>query len=201
MSAATDLQPAHERIVHLLKSGHAQQAEEQARLILRELPQEPNTVFLLAKARHLRGASAEAVELLDGLIARHRDWLSVHQEKALILRAAGDLAGSVASLREVVRLDPTRASAWGLIAGLLTTLGEQAAADEAMRQYLKAGARPEVLVKAAGLVAQAFSRWNHALALSCVAHDNVAGQHRPDLVLQEKRASCARAGLHAPRMT
>jgi tetratricopeptide (TPR) repeat protein len=154
VSAATDLQPAHERIVHLLKSGHAQQAEEQARLILRELPQEPNTVFLLAKARHLRGASAEAVELLDGLIARHRDWLSVHQEKALILRAAGDLAGSVASLREVVRLDPTRASAWGLIAGLLTTLGEQAAADEAMRQYLKAGARPEVLVKAAGLVAQ-----------------------------------------------
>src|SRR3984957_18630924 len=26
---------------------------------------------------------------------------------------------------------------------------------------------------AAGLVAQAFSRWNHALALSCVAHDNL----------------------------
>jgi tetratricopeptide (TPR) repeat protein len=154
VSAATDLQAAHERIVHLLKSGRAQQAEEQARLILRELPQEPNTVFLLAKARHLRGASAEAVELLDSLIARHRDRLSVHQEKALILRAAGDLAGSVASLREVVRLDPARASAWGLIAGLLTTLGEQAAADEAMRQYLKAAARPEVLVKAAGLVAQ-----------------------------------------------
>jgi tetratricopeptide (TPR) repeat protein len=154
VSTATDLQPALERIVHLLKSGQGRQAEEQARLILQELPQEPNTMFLLAKARQLRGASTEAVELLDSLIARRRDWLSVHQEKALILREAGDLAGSVASLREVVRLDPTRASAWGLMADMLTRLGEQAAADEAMRQYLKAAARPELLIKAAGLVAQ-----------------------------------------------
>ena len=154
MSAAGELQPALEQIVHLLKAGQAQRAEEQARLILNGLPQEPNTVFLLAKARHLLGASAEAVELLDSLIARRRDWLSVHQEKGLILRACGDLAGAVASLREVVRLDPTRASAWGLIADMLTSLGEQTAADEAMREYLKAASRPEVLIKAAGLVAQ-----------------------------------------------
>jgi len=53
-----------------------------------------------------------------------------------------------------VRLDPTRASAWGLIADMLTTLGEQTAADAAMRDYLKAAARPEVLIKAAELVAQ-----------------------------------------------
>jgi tetratricopeptide (TPR) repeat protein len=101
-----ELQAAHEQIVHLLKAGQAQRAEEQARLILKGRPQEPNTVFLLAKARHLRGASAEAVELLDSLIASRRDWLSVHQEKALVLRACGALAGAVASLREVVRLDP-----------------------------------------------------------------------------------------------
>ena len=149
-----ELQAAHEQIVHLLKAGQAHRAEEQARLILKGRPQEPDTVFLLAKARHLRGASAEAVELLDSLIARRRDWLSVHQEKALVLRACGALAGAVASLREVVRLDPRRASAWGLIADVLTTLGEQTAADEAMREYLKAAARPEVLIKAAELVAQ-----------------------------------------------
>jgi tetratricopeptide (TPR) repeat protein len=154
VSAAADLQPALERIVHLIKAGRGQQAEEQARLILRSLPQEPNTIFLLAKARHLQGDSAEAVRLLDSLVARRRDWLSVHQEKALILRASGDLAGSVASLREVTRLDPARAAAWGLIADMLTTLGEQTAADEAMREYLKAASRPEVLVRAAELVAQ-----------------------------------------------
>jgi tetratricopeptide (TPR) repeat protein len=148
------LHAAHEQIVHLLKDGQAQQAEEQARLILEDLPQEPNTIFLLAKARHLRGASVEALDLLDSLLARRRDWLSVHQEKALILRACGALAASVASLREVARLDPTRASAWGLIADMLTSLGEQTAADEAMREYLKAAARPEVLIKAAALVAQ-----------------------------------------------
>jgi tetratricopeptide (TPR) repeat protein len=154
VSAAADLQPALERIVHLIKAGRGQQAEDQARLILRSLPQEPNTIFLLAKARHLQGDSAEAVRLLDSLIARRRDWSSVHQEKALILRASGDLAGSVASLREVTRLDPARAAAWGLIADMLTTLGEQTAADEAMREYLKAASRPEVLVRAAELVAQ-----------------------------------------------
>jgi tetratricopeptide (TPR) repeat protein len=154
VSVAADLQPALERIVHLIKAGRGQQAEDQARLILRSLPQEPNTIFLLAKARHLQGDSAEAVRLLDSLIARRRDWLSVHQEKALILRASGDLAGSVASLREVTRLDPARAAAWGLVADMLTTLGEQTAADEAMREYLKAASRPEVLVRAAELVAQ-----------------------------------------------
>jgi len=154
VSVAADLQPALERIVHLIKAGRGEQAEEQARHILRSLPQEPNTIFLLAKARHLQGDPAEAVRLLDSLIARRRDWLSVHQEKALILRASGELAGSVASLREVTRLDPTRAAAWGLIAEMLTTLGEQTGADEAMREYLTAASRPEVLVKAAELVAQ-----------------------------------------------
>jgi tetratricopeptide (TPR) repeat protein len=154
VSPAADLQPAFERIVRLLKGGQGQQAEEQAREILQALPQEPNAVFLLAKARHLRGASDEAVQLLDGLIARRRDWLSVHQEKALILRSRGDLAGAVKSLREVVRLDPTRAPAWGLIAQMLTSLGDDPAADDALKHYFKAAARPEVLVKAAELVAQ-----------------------------------------------
>ena len=111
-------------------------------------------MFLLAKARQLQGDSAEAITLLDSLIARRRNWLSVHQEKAIILRTRGELAASVASLREVVRLDPSRSSAWGLMADMLTTLGEQTAADEAMREYLRAAARPEVLIAAAELVAQ-----------------------------------------------
>jgi len=149
-----ELQPALERIVHLIKAGHGQLAEQQAREILRSSPQEPNTVFLLAKARHLQGDSAEAIALLDTLIARRRNWLSVHQEKAIILRSRGDLAASVASLREVVRLDPARSSAWGLMADMLTTLGEQTAADEAMREYLRAASRPEVLIAAAELVAK-----------------------------------------------
>jgi tetratricopeptide (TPR) repeat protein len=153
VSAAADLQPGLERIVHLIKAGRGLEAEQQARLLLRTLPNEPNTLFLLAKARHLQGDAAEAIRLLDGLIARRREWLSVHQEKALILRACGDLPGSVASLREVTRLEPTRAAAWGLMADMLTTLGDQTAADEAMRHYLKAAARPEVLVRAAELLA------------------------------------------------
>jgi tetratricopeptide (TPR) repeat protein len=153
-ASAGNLSAALEAVVHLLKAGQAQQAEEQVRLILATTAQEPNAIFLLAKARHLRGASDEALELLDGLLARRRDWLSVHQEKALILRSRGELAAAVASLREVVRLDPARAAAWGLIADMLTSLGEQAAADEAMRGYLQAAARPEVLVRAAELVVQ-----------------------------------------------
>jgi len=40
------------------------------------------------------------------------------------------------------------------MADMLTTLGEQTAADEAMREYLKAASRPEVLIKAAELLAQ-----------------------------------------------
>jgi tetratricopeptide (TPR) repeat protein len=152
--SAGDLSATLNHIVHLLKVGRVQQAEEQARLILAMLPNESDAVLLLAKARHLQGASAEAIELVDGLIARRRDWLPAHQEKALILRSSGNLVESVSSLREVVRLDPTRAAAWGLIADMLTTLGEQAAADEAMRGYLKAAGRPEALTKVAELVAQ-----------------------------------------------
>jgi tetratricopeptide (TPR) repeat protein len=147
------LQASLEEIVQLLKAGQAQQAEARARLILQAHPAEPNTTFLLAKARHLRGASAEAIELLDSLLARRRDWISVHQEKALILRACGDLAGSVASLRELLRLDPTRASAWGLMADMLASLGDESQADDARREYFKAASRPQDLVKAAELVA------------------------------------------------
>jgi tetratricopeptide (TPR) repeat protein len=148
------LPSALERAVQLLKAGHAQHAEQHIRLILAAAPQEPNALFLLAKARHQQGASSEALALLDGLIARRRDWPSVHQEKGLILRQCGDLQGSVAAFRQLVALDPNRAAAWGLIADMLTSLGEQSAADQAMREYLKAAARPEVLVKVAELVAQ-----------------------------------------------
>jgi tetratricopeptide (TPR) repeat protein len=148
------LESALERAVRLLKSDQPQQAEQHIRAILAAAPQEPNALFLLAKARHQQGASSEALVVLDGLIARRRDWPSVHQEKGLILRQCGDLKGSVAALRQLVALDPNRAAAWGLIADMLTSLGEQTGADEAMREYLKAAARPEVLVKVAELVAQ-----------------------------------------------
>jgi tetratricopeptide (TPR) repeat protein len=151
---AGKLEPALQQAVVLLKSGQPQQAEQQIHAILAAAPHEPNALFLLAKARQLQGASAEALALLDGLLARGRDWPSVHQEKGLILRQCGDLRGSVAALRRLVALDPSRAAAWGLIAEMLTSLGEQSAADEAMREYLKAAARPEVLVKVAELVAQ-----------------------------------------------
>lgn len=152
--AASDLQPLFERIVRALKAGSAAQAEADARLILSQFPHEPNAIFLLAKARQLAGDSAQALELLDGLIARGRPWLSVYQEKALIQRASGDLAGAVDSLRQVVRLDPRRAAAFGLMAEMLARLGDQAAADEATRQYLSAAARPERLVRAAALVTE-----------------------------------------------
>ena len=147
------LQPVFERIVDLLKSGQSEQAEEQTRAILRAQPGEPNAIFLLAKARYQLGAPGEAVQLLDGLLARQRDWLSVHQEKAVVLRSMGDLAAAVGALREVVRLDPNRASAWGVMAQMLSTLGDEPAADIALQSYFKATARPEILVKSAGLVA------------------------------------------------
>src|ERR1700689_5514740 len=79
------LDSALEQAVHLLKAGHALEAEQQIRLILTAVPQEPNALFLLAKARHQQGDSSQALALLDGLIARPRNWLSVHQEKGLIL--------------------------------------------------------------------------------------------------------------------
>jgi tetratricopeptide (TPR) repeat protein len=143
-----------EQAVRLLKSGHAPQAEQQIRRLLAAAPREPNALFLLAKARHQQGASSEALALLDGLIARRGHLPSVLQEKALILRQCGELRGSVAALRQLVALDPTRAAAWGLIADMLSSLGEQTAADQAWREYLKAAARPEMLVSAADLVAQ-----------------------------------------------
>ena len=55
-----ELQPALERIVQLIKAGQGQQAEAQAREILRSSPQEPNTVFLLAKAAEEKRRQPEA---------------------------------------------------------------------------------------------------------------------------------------------
>src|SRR6202049_4481638 len=57
------LPSALERAVQLLKAGQAQHAEQHIRLILATAPQEPNALFLLAKARHQQGASSEALAL------------------------------------------------------------------------------------------------------------------------------------------
>jgi predicted Zn-dependent protease len=150
--AEVELSMALKEAVHLLKAGHAGRAEENVRAILARTPSEPNALFLLAKSRRSRGYPQEALATLDALRVRNPNWASVHLERALILQEQGDLRGAVAALREVARLEPRRASVWGLLVQLLTSLEDRSGADEALRGYLRAASRPGELVDIVALV-------------------------------------------------
>ena len=52
---------------------------------------------------------------------------------------------------------------------------------------------------AAGLVMQAFSRWNHAMALSCVAHDNLCAQQHLSQRQREPAPQISARSLRGPK--
>ena len=120
-------------------------AEEQAirdRLILlrrRTVDEEANATidYLIARSLVRSGRAAEALELLEPMVAQQPGRASGHYGRALALRALGDREGALEAQRRGLALDPNSAWAHLLSSVLLRELGRfeeaLAAAREAQR--------------------------------------------------------------------
>jgi predicted Zn-dependent protease len=87
-------------------------AGEQAREILRVVPDHPMATLVLGVSHRTLGDARRAVEILAPLARAHADWASVHCELGLALGRAGRGADAVAALRRAVALKPDLPQAW-----------------------------------------------------------------------------------------
>jgi tetratricopeptide (TPR) repeat protein len=128
-------------------------AAEQAGEILKAVPNHPPATLLLAMARRMTGATAEAIEILRRLTDSQPNWAAAHYELGMALAEAGQSEGALVALRRAVALNPAMPDAWRAIGDHLTLSGERQGADAAYAQHIKASTRdPRLLSAAAALV-------------------------------------------------
>lgn len=124
-------------------------AEAQAREILRAMPGHPEATLILAIALRRQGGSGPALEVLEPVIRAHPGWPPVHQEAGLALAELGLGRAAVAAFNRAVALNPKLTAAWGGLADQLTLAGDEAAAQAARAQQIRAAAADPALLEAA----------------------------------------------------
>jgi predicted Zn-dependent protease len=127
-------------------------AAEQAREILKAVPDHPLATLLLGVARRAGGDAAGAVAVLGPLAAIHPQWALAHYELALALSGLDRNAAAITALQRAVTLKPEMADAWRALGDELTNAGDAAGADAAYAQNIKASTKdPRLLTAAAAL--------------------------------------------------
>ena len=145
---ATDLADEHSTALAEIKRQLAtdpSRAEALARDILRENPEEPDALLLLAVALRKKGATNSARGILETLVQSQSHIAAVHYELGLVLAAAGDNRGATASLRSAVDLDPGFADAWHALGDQMTRMRSKKVADKAYAEYYLATINDPVL--------------------------------------------------------
>jgi len=112
-------------------------AAEQAREILRMVPDHPSATLLLGMAHRRSGDPARAIEVLRPLVAAQPRSGAAHRELGLALGDAGQGEEAVALLRRAVSLLPTMADAWRALGDHLFAMGDAAGADQAYAQHIR----------------------------------------------------------------
>ena len=125
-------------------------AAEQAREILRVVPQHPPARLLLGAARRLTGDPQAALELVEPLVAEQPGWIAAHFEYGLALAAVGRGDDAIRALRRTVELKPDHTEAWRVLGDHLMATGDGEAADAAYSRHVRCSTKDPVLLQAAG---------------------------------------------------
>jgi tetratricopeptide (TPR) repeat protein len=130
MTALGTLEMALAQAARLLSS-NPPLAAQQAREILKLLPDQPQARLLLATALRLQRDHDGAVALLEPLAAAQPTVAPAHYELGLAFHALGRRAEAIAALRRALSLEPRRAEAWRVLGDALEEAGEPVAAGHA----------------------------------------------------------------------
>ena len=142
------LTTALDHAVKLLQADPAM-AERQAAEILKVVPNDPRAVLVLGMARRRRGDALAARAVLEPLAKAQTGSAQTHYELALAQAALGEGAKAVAALRRTVALKRDMPEAWRALGDQLTLLGDDAGADGAYAQLIRASVNDPRLLDAA----------------------------------------------------
>jgi predicted Zn-dependent protease len=139
-----DITAALGEVRHLLATDPAA-AEARARDILRENPEEPDALLLLAIALRKKGATTSARAILEPLAQHHSYKPQVHYELGIVLGMVGDNRGASQALKYAVDLDPGFAEAWHALGDQMVRMRSRKGADAAYAEYFFAATKEPAL--------------------------------------------------------
>jgi predicted Zn-dependent protease len=139
-------------------------AEEQAREILKAVPNQPHAVLMLGAARRLQNDAAGARAILEPLAKAQPDAPDVHYELGMAFAALGENRKAIAALARAVALNAKHPQAWRALADEKMLAGDAKGADAAYARHIQASVNdPKLMQAAAALVANDLPVAEHSL--------------------------------------
>ena len=139
-------------------------AGEQAREILKAVPEQPAALILLCASHRARRRFAEARALIAPLAQARPDWAEAQFEWAMNLAGLGEDKAALAALRRAVAAKPNYSEAWRTLGDRLTLQGDAQGADDAYAQSIRAGITdPRLMHAASALCANKLAVAEHTL--------------------------------------
>jgi predicted Zn-dependent protease len=123
-------------------------ALEQTEEILRAAPHHPAALLIQALALRALGQAAASLEILRPLVGGQPQWAQARYELGVTMLLTGDEAG-LSVLEAAARLDPRRSETWLALADARRERGDEAGADAAYAQHIRAGVNDPQLMSAA----------------------------------------------------
>jgi len=125
------------------------QAIEQAREILKIVPDQPQASLILGAALRREGDLPAALRELEALTQRQPQAAQAWLELGLVRAALGRTKNAIAALTESLKLNPDRADAWQVLSEQYGLAGNEAAQNAATAQQIRRATKNPVLLEAA----------------------------------------------------
>lgn len=127
-------------------------AEEQAREVLKVIPDSEPGRRILAAALRSQGKAEASLEQLQSLVEINQGSASFLNEWGQSLAAAGRNQEALSALQRAVQLDPNQPDAWRVLGDQRMLAGDEAGAQKAYQRYSALTVRFPELVEAAELM-------------------------------------------------
>ena len=128
---------AYQNAVFLLEKGNFSLAEKQLAEILRNNPNDPNSLRLSGVSAIEQGKPEAALIPLKKAVKIAPDFAKAHEDLATAWFLLGDLKESEKYLKKTIRLDPKLFSAWKSLGDILSDQGKEEQASKAYRKALE----------------------------------------------------------------
>ncbi len=142
------------RIRGLIERHAYRRALEGATVLLGEVPENRDVLYLVAVSQRQLGRTADALATLERLEAAHPQFARLYQERGHCHRAAGDAAAAIAAYQRAVDLNSVLHASWRALAELHGAAGRRSEAAAATQQMALLAQLPAPVLAASGLLAE-----------------------------------------------
>jgi tetratricopeptide (TPR) repeat protein len=136
------------RLRGLVQGRQFAQCTAAASVLLEEVPENRDVLYLLAVSQRYLGKIADALRTLERFAKVHPEYGRLFQERGHCLRAVGQTAPAIIAYQQAVTLNSTLTASWSALQALYVSVGDRANAALAAANIAKLASLPPVVVSA-----------------------------------------------------